>query len=74
MKVLSTMKFVVRKCDLFRTNSLLRYRDDPEYQSVTGGICSLTMLLVFAIVFTQTIIGTVNKTFINASRSLEEES
>ncbi len=66
-KLARNIKKGVTLLDLFSTGQLLRYRDEPEYQSAVGGICSIAVLIGFAIIFTNTILSTIEKQIIVAS-------
>lgn len=71
MGFISNLKMLLRKCDSFKTNALLRYREEPEFQSVTGGLVSVMVVIAFTGIFTQTILNTIAKDYITASRKLE---
>jgi hypothetical protein len=58
---------------MFSNTELLRYRENPEYKSANGGICSLAVILAFVIIFTQTILSTFDKTVITSQTTLFEE-
>ena len=67
-------KRIVTACDLFRTNELIRYKNNPEFRSTSGGICSIAIIISFTILFTQTIINTFDKKFISSQTSIFEET
>lgn len=52
---------LVMKCDLFRTTEYFRYKGEPEYRTLTGGVCSVILVSVFIIVFANSIISTFAK-------------
>lgn len=61
---------IVTSCDLFSTTELLRYKENPEYKSANGGLCSIAVIVAFAIIFTQTILSTFDKTYISSQSTL----
>jgi hypothetical protein len=64
----------VARLDLFSTTELLRFREDPEFKTFTGGCCSLGLLLGFLLLFTQTVLATFRNETINSQTALEEQS
>lgn len=69
-KAFKKTKEIVTACDLFSNSQLLRYGEDPEYKSANGGLCSLALLLAFIIIFTNTVISTINMTNISSTSTL----
>lgn len=62
------------KCfDFFNTKNLLRFEDQPEYKSVSGAVVSITLIIIFMVIFTNTVLGTLNMTEITASISQSED-
>ena len=37
--------------DVFSTTEFLRYKGDPEYRTVTGGVTSLVIIVLFLTLF-----------------------
>jgi hypothetical protein len=71
-KTFKRVKSAVTACDLFSTTELLRYKENPEFKSANGGLCSIAVMIGFAIIFTQTIVNTFAKSSISAQITLFE--
>lgn len=71
-KSLKRVKSAVTACDLFSTTELLRYKENPEFKSANGGLCSIAVIIGFTIIFTQTILTTFQKSSINSQITLFE--
>jgi hypothetical protein len=69
-KAFKRTKQVVTSCDLFSTTELLRYKENPEFKSANGGLCSLAVIVGFTIIFTQTILNTFSKSSISSTSTL----
>jgi hypothetical protein len=70
MKKLSSF---LRWGDMFSTSQLLRYKGDTDYNTVTGGFVSITVIILFAALFTNIGLQTANRQIINASISYQSE-
>ena len=57
--------------DLFSISQFLRYNQDEDYRTVSGGITSLLVVSIFAILFAGNAISTLNKTDIAWSSTKE---
>lgn len=62
MRIAKKLKGLVLKCDLFKTTEFLRYKGDAEYSTFTGGFCSIFIIILFAALFYNAVIATINKT------------
>ncbi len=62
-----SFKQLVKACDLFAKPVTFRYGDEPEYESVTGGTVSIALIIVFAVIFTNTVLNTFNRIDISSS-------
>ena len=62
MKVKSCLSDFVKNFDLFSLTQFLRYRQDEDYTTVSGGLTSIIIVGVFIIFFASNAISTVNKT------------
>ena len=58
------MRLLLKKADLFSTSQFLRYKSDADYNTVSGGVCSLLIIIVFCVLFLNAGIKTVNKEII----------
>jgi hypothetical protein len=53
---------VAKFFDLFSLTQFLRYNQDEDYKTVSGGITSLLVVGIFGVLFAGNAIATVNKT------------
>lgn len=60
--------------DLFSTNVSLRYEDESAYETATGGICSIALVVVFIIVFMGTLTNTLNRIYIDSTTTTLQEA
>jgi hypothetical protein len=74
MGLARTVKEMVWKCDLFKTTEYLRYRGEPEYSTLTGGICSLLIIILFAAVFANSVLTTLRKDTLSWSYDLVQNT
>lgn len=61
MKVKALAKELLKFCDLFSTSQFLRYKNDEDYKTASGGICSLIVVTIFMIMFMNTAMQTIDK-------------
>jgi hypothetical protein len=47
----SYLSRAIRSADLFSHNTLLRYNGDSNYNTVTGGVCSIAIIIIFVLLF-----------------------
>lgn len=59
--VRKTIAELVKACDVFAQPAAFRFGDEPEYESLTGGTCSIIMIIAFIIIFTNTVLSTIRK-------------
>lgn len=59
--------------DLFSTNVSLRYEDGSSFETATGGICSIILVVVFIIVFMGTLTNTLNRVYIDSTTTNIQE-
>ena len=62
-----TMHKILKAFDLFPTQQYLRYREEPDYKTATGGAVSIAILVIFIILFSNLGMQTVNQQIINGS-------
>ena len=60
-----------RAIDLFPTSKLLRYNGESEYTTTTGGVISLTAIILFVVLFASMGLRTVNKEIITSSVNIQ---
>lgn len=63
------LREIIYKLDFFYTAELLRYREEPEYRTVFGGILSLSIIILLLVTFYNKVIDTLNKVIITSSLS-----
>ncbi len=66
MKVLKHFKNLLYKCDFFYSKELLRYKTEPEYRTLFGGVLSLLIIIVLLATFYNKLIDTMNKVIITS--------
>ena len=57
----------IKVFDLFSLSQFLRYRQDEDYKTVSGGITSLLVVGIFVALFADNALGTFRKTSISWS-------
>ena len=73
MVCLGSCTKVFRNFDFFQTSKLLRYNKDAEYKSVTGGITSITVVIILCILFFNMGLRTIRKETVTSSTSTTNE-
>lgn len=51
----------VKKCDLFAVDKFLKFKNDDDHTTITGGICSIILIAIFVVIFASTAIATINR-------------
>ena len=69
MKLLHNFKKAIYKLDFFYTAEVLRFKDEPEYKTLFGGIMSISIILLLLIAFYNKVIDTFGKIIITSSTS-----
>lgn len=64
MKLRKCVAEAVRTFDLFSSTQLLRYKQDEDYKTVSGGLTSILVVAIFTILFAGNAIATLEKTSI----------
>ena len=64
---------ILRMVDFFQSSKFLRYNGDAEYKSTSGGIVSMTVVIIFIILFSSMGMKTLRKEIITASSNTENE-
>ena len=67
------IKEIIKSCDFFSARVGLRYNEDVDYKTFYGGFVTVTLILVFFGVFTDTLLDTINKTEIYSTETYYEE-
>jgi hypothetical protein len=66
MKLLRSIKGFFYKCDFFYTAELLRYKTEPEYRTVFGGVLSVFLIIGLIVLFYNKLIDTLEKIIITS--------
>jgi hypothetical protein len=61
MEYLKKIKTAIERNDLFCSSQMLRYKDDTQYKTLTGGIISLAIIIAIVVGFAGMINDTINK-------------
>lgn len=67
------IKEIIKKIDVFAQPATFRFSEQPEYASLTGGIVSIIMIVVFICIFANTVIGTINRQDISSQLTYTQE-
>ena len=67
MKIGKGVRELLYKLDFFYEFNFLRYKDEADYNTITGGIVSLTIILLVAITFSDKVSQTIGKVNIQSS-------
>ena len=65
MKCKTCLGEFIKFFDLFSLTQFLRYKQDEDYKTVSGGLTSLFVVCIFIILFSSNAVSTVNKTSIS---------
>ena len=60
MKIIGRIKQLVRAADFFYSTEMLRYDQDLQYKTLTGGIISLAIIVTIFVGFANMILNTLN--------------
>lgn len=71
MKLKSCCKELFRSLDLFSVTQFLRYKQDESFKTVSGGVTSLIILIIFIVLFGNKAIQTINRSIINWTSTTE---
>ena len=59
--------------DFFNSFQMLRYEQETQYRTFTGGVISIGVIITIVIAFASMIINTVDRTTINFSQRTERQ-
>ena len=65
---------IVKRSDLFYSNEMLRYDNELEYKSLTGGILSLALIVTVLVGFANMIILTMQRENISSTKEVVKHS
>ena len=69
MGFFSNIKGIIYKLDFFYTAELLRYREEPQYRTLFGGVLSVSIILLLLVTFYNKVFDTFKKVIIQSSVS-----
>jgi len=61
MNCLKSMKNTIKTFDLFCSNEILRVNSDDKYETCTGGVISIIIIIATIIGFSSQILSTIEK-------------
>lgn len=70
MKILKYIENAVKKVDFFYSKEMLRYDDDEDFKTLTGGIVSIGIIIAIIIGFSSMILNTLNLTSITTTTQI----
>jgi hypothetical protein len=70
-KCVSVVRAILKIFDLFPTSQFLRYKQDADYKTATGGLVSIALIVICIIMFYSLGMQTANRQIINGSTSYE---
>ena len=68
------LKNVIKRSDLFYSSEMLRYENQLEYKSLTGGILSLALIVTVIVGFANMIILTMQRENISSVKEVVKQS
>ena len=68
------MRNLIKHSDLFYSNEMLRYENELEYKSLTGGILSLALIVTVLVGFANMIILTMQRENITSTKEVLKHS
>ena len=71
---LKRMRNLIKHSDLFYSNEMLRYENELEYKSLTGGILSLALIVTVLVGFANMIILTMQRENISSTKEVVKHS
>ena len=51
MGFFKTFRTMVHHADFFSTTQLIRYQEDPDFKTFTGGLFSIAIVILLAVIF-----------------------
>ena len=74
MVVLTILKRIVGKMDLFSSIQLLRFDGDAETKTFTGGVFSLSIIIYLIATFSSMVFDTFNKLIITSTSDSKQDN
>ena len=50
MRFFRLFRTVIHHADFFSTTQLIRYQEDPDYKTFTGGLFSIAIIILLAVI------------------------
>ena len=64
---------VIKELDIFSHGQFLRYRGEENYRTITGGIVSVILMVLFAGIFSTLVLSTFQKSLITTTFDMSYE-
>lgn len=74
MKIFGILRKLINQADFFSTTELIRYREEPDFKTFTGGIFSIAIIVVLATIFGNMSLSAVRRENINWSSQMLKDS
>ena len=58
---------VIKELDIFSHGQFLRYRGEENYRTITGGVVSVVLMVLFAAIFSTMVLNTFQKNLITST-------
>ena len=58
------LKKLITKVDFFYSTEIIRFKGEAEYKTLTGGVCSIFIIVILLYAFWSMILGTMERTTI----------
>ena len=68
------MKQAILRCDLLACSPTLRVRGEPAYESILGGLLSITIMSFFIVIFFQSFLEVLDRVDISAQMSSTDQT
>jgi hypothetical protein len=65
-KISKPVKSFLYKIDLFGSSEMLRYRSEPQYSTLTGGIISFVLIIAFSTLLFQNLSSVITMDSVSA--------
>ena len=72
MKIFEKFKGLISSIDMFKSSEMLRYDNDTQHKTFTGGIMTSIIIVMVSISFFAMISDTLNRTAINSSLTVSK--
>ena len=74
MRVFKIFRNLVQEVDFFSTTQLIRYQEDPDFKTFSGGIFSIGIIALLATIFGNMALSAVRREQIDWSTEVRQEA